>query len=263
MIRHILANCKLGQLKNGVQLAPRMITNSLNINCHSIDFKDKSDYTKLYTLNSNLLFNRKKVINFGGDHSIAISTLQATIDVFSDTKVIWIDAHPDCNTYEASISKNLHGMVLSQIFGLNKLLNFGYNKLDFKNIMYIGIRDLDLFEKKLIDNNNINFISVDEINNKPEKTAKKIMDFVDNHNVHLSFDVDSLDPKIISSTGTPVNNGIDYLSLNLFLSNLKLNKLKNADIVEFNPNLSSNDYKLYMELDMIKSIYHLIYNIMK
>lgn len=263
MIRHTLANCRLGQLKNGVQLAPRMITNSLNFNCHSIDFKDKSDYTKLYTLNSNLLFTRNKVINFGGDHSISISTLQATIDVFQDTKVIWIDAHPDCNTFEASISKNLHGMVLSQIFGLNKLLNFGYNKLDFKNIMYIGIRDLDLFEKKLIDDNNINFISVDEINNKPEKTAKKIMDFVDNCNVHLSFDVDSLDPKIISSTGTPVNNGIDYLSLNLFLSNLKLNKLKNADIVEFNPYLSINDYKLYMELDMIKNIYHLIYKIMK
>jgi arginase len=265
MIRHTLANCKFGQLKDGVQKAPRMIIDNIELKPlnYLLDFKDKTDYTKLYTLNSNSLFNKNKSINIGGDHSISIATLQATIDVFPTTKVIWIDAHPDCNTFEASITKNLHGMVLSQIFGLNKLLNFGYNKLDFKNIMYIGIRDLDLFEKELIKSNNINYITVDEINNKPEKTAKKIMEFVDNHPVHLSFDVDSLDPKYISSTGTPVINGIDYLSINLFLSNLKLKNIKNVDIVEFNPNLSTNDYKLYMELDIIKSIYHLIYKIMK
>jgi arginase len=267
MIRHILGNCKLGQLKDGVQKAPRMITDNLHINNkplnYLIDFKDKSDYTKLYTLNSNSLFNQNKVINFGGDHSISIATLQATIDVFPTTKVIWIDAHPDCNTYESSITKNLHGMVLSQIFGLNKLLNFGYNKLDFKDIMYVGIRELDLFEKELIESNNINYITVDEINMNPEKTAKKIMEFVDNKPVHLSFDVDSLDPKYISSTGTPVINGIDYLSINLLLSNLKLKNLKNADIVEFNPNLAINDYKLYMELDIMRSIYNLIHKIMK
>ena len=240
-------------------MAPKMIIDNLDLKCNYLNFKDKTDYTKLYTLNSNLLFSKNKIINFGGDHSISIATLQATIDVFPDTKVIWIDAHPDCNTFEASISKNLHGMVLSHIFGLNKLLSFGFNKLDFKNILYIGIRDLDSFEKKLIDNNNINFISVDEINFKPEKTAKKIMDFVDNHNVHISFDVDSLDPKHLSSTGTPVINGIDYSSLFSTLSKLKLNNLKNVDIVEFNPQLAVNDYKLYMELDIVRYIYHLLY----
>jgi arginase len=267
MIRHTLANCKIGQLKDGVQLAPKIITESLQYNnknliCNSINFLNSTDYTKLYTLNSNLLFSNNKIINFGGDHSIAISTLQATIDVFPDTKVIWIDAHPDTNTYEASTSKNLHGMVLSQIFGLNKLFNFGFNKLSFKNIMYVGIRDIDPFEKKLIEDNNINFISVEEINFKPQKTAKKLMDFVNNNPVHLSFDVDFIDTKYITSTGTPVIDGIDFNSLDLMLSNLKLNNLKNVDIVEFNPKLAYNDYKLFMELERIRKIYYLISKIM-
>jgi arginase len=124
-------------------------------------------------------------------------------------------------------------------------------------ILYLGIRDIDIFEREMLERYNIQYISCDELNNFDKRTIKKIDQFIDNYPVHFSFDVDSLDPSFIESTGTPVDKGLDpYKFLNMANQTKMKKNIVNMDLVEFNPDLQSNPYKLFRELEIIKSIYH-------
>ena len=80
--------------------------------------------------------------------------------------------------------------------------------LKFKNILYIGIRDIDHFEKSIIQDKGINVITMDDIQNNMGHTLQNIRNFIGTSPIHLSFDVDVLDPSIMPGTGTPVPNGI-------------------------------------------------------
>ena len=97
---------------------------------------------------------QNKKINIGGDHSMAIATVADSLNRVppGKLKVIWFDAHPDINTYKSSISKNYHGMPLGYLTGLCKSHYFPFitNYLNFENLLYIGIRDIDEYEKKII-----------------------------------------------------------------------------------------------------------------
>ena len=149
----------------------------------------------LYTSNQSIV-GRK--INIGGDHSMSIATVADSLNKFADKdlKVLWFDAHPDINTYESSKSKNYHGMPLSYLTGLSKNSDFSFihHTLDFDNLMYIGIRDIDHYEKKIIEEKNIKYISCNEVNHNLNKSLDKIINFIGNSPIHLSFDVDCMDP---------------------------------------------------------------------
>lgn len=263
MYRNIYAMCKMGQKKLGVEKGPKVFKDYLNlVDGHHMDIKKIDDYKKLYNLNLNLLNRFIKPVNIGGDHSISFATLSSSLIAFNGKiKTIWVDAHMDCNTFESSPSGNLHGMPLSQAFSkLPDIFNFHGNTKYYLSpesmILYLGIRDIDIFEREFLEKYNIHYISCDEINNFDKRTIKKIDQFIDNYPIHFSFDVDSLDPSFIESTGTPVDKGLNpYKFLNMVnQTNMKKN-IVNMDLVEFNPDLQSNPYKLFRELEIIKSIY--------
>tara|TARA_Y100000389_G_scaffold5404_1_gene5183 strand:+ start:15653 stop:16468 length:816 start_codon:yes stop_codon:yes gene_type:complete len=235
---------KDGQQKEGVNKTPDNIDflinkNIIRYNVPIIDHLSPMNnlYNNLYNLYN---YNTKIIgprINFGGDHSMAIASLAYSLNEFKNLKVIWIDAHADINTLNDSVSKNYHGMPLSFLTGLDKDNKFSFikNLLDFDNLLYIGIRDLDNFEKEIIVSKKIKYISVEEFNNNNEKSLQFIKNFIKNSNIHISFDVDSMDPSLIQCTGTSVKNGL-FLEPVKKLFNMLINadNIVNFDITELN-----------------------------
>ena len=139
----------------------------------------------------------------GGDHSVASSSVLASLQKFRNLHVIWIDAHPDIHTYTSSVSGNKHGTPLSVCTGLEKThwaSRLSLKQLPFDRLIYVGIRDIDDFEAEMIKKHNIRHY-----------TPQQAIDFMrENSNlpIHISFDVDALDPMYISSTGPRVENGL-------------------------------------------------------
>lgn len=232
---------KLGQKKNGVQNSYKLFKNIGKIvNCKNEGNNLFYNLTNLYLQNSN---SQEKNLNIGGDHSMAISTVADSLNKRKNLKVLWFDAHPDINTYEKSSSKSYHGMPLAYLTNLDYNENFKFikNHLKFENLLYIGIRDIDTYEKEVIDKYNIKYIKSEELNSNPKETLQKINEFLGNDYYHLSFDVDGLDPSFIPCTGTAVENGLDLEKTKYILDNLNTKKMVNMDITELNFELGNEE----------------------
>ena len=193
----------------------------------------------LYTTNSNIHGPR---INIGGDHSMAIATIAHSLNNYEDLKVIYFDAHADINTLEESESKHYHGMPLSFVTGIDYNKNFSFikNKLKFENLMYIGTRCLDKFEVDELYKQNIKYLTPDDINNNYKESISKIVSFIGSSPIHISFDVDAIDPEYIPSTGTPVKNGVNLQTAINTLHVLRSNNMVSMDITELNMNLGTD-----------------------
>lgn len=257
---------KLGQRKFGVEKAPDIVVNYLKrkqckMNIHKVPCKEHPHFfynniNNLYDINESINHNNFR-LNIGGDHSMSIATVAYTLNKYPDCKVIWVDAHADLNTYEKSDSKNYHGMPLSFLTGIDKEDRFGFidKKLSFNNLLYLGLRSIDSYEKKIIDKYNIKCISCNEINTNTQSTFKEIDDFLDNKPFHLSFDVDGIDPLLISNTGTPVEKGINEESgIQLLNYLVKKKTLKNMDLTEINTHIYDKD-----DPSSIKKTLNLVY----
>ena len=190
----------------------------------------------IYIWKRDYLFKSKTL--FGSKTSLYIMPFERSIDIdsYSDLKLVWMDAHADINTYNASSSKNFHGMPLSILTGIetNSSLNFINNYIDPKNILYVGVRDIDPFEEEIIDKYDINIISIDELHNNNKESWKKISNFTGDNPVHFSFDVDVLDPSIMPSTGTSVKKGLELEPCKVIIDKMKDKNLVSIDLTELN-----------------------------
>jgi len=235
---------KYGQTKPGVELGAFRMSKYLlkyRSNIENKTLYPDTDNNLIY--HKNVFYEKKKLgiddncIVLGGDHSIAIGSVLGTLNSGSSKKkgVIWIDAHADINTIEKSKSKNIHGMPLAFITGLENSWKWTDKliKLKMKDLYYWGIRDIDPFEKSIINKTN----TVDKIDEFDQIIEK--YDYL-----HVSFDIDALDPTLTPSTGTPVNNGLGIEEVGLFFDKLITSK-KNytVDIVEYNPEIGNDTDK--------------------
>lgn len=235
--------CLLGQKKNGVQLGggvilrhilPKQPNRAIQVNqiqVNQVDINRYADYKKGYKLIKRNLRHGRFNINLGGDHSIA-ATIQPMLDYYrEDLLVVWIDAHADLNTYQASLTKNIHGMPVGALTGLmDHWYRIKKNRtlLHMQNLIYVGIRDLDNFEQEtIIKNRIVNFPTYtnDVIRAIQQHPAKYI---------HISCDIDSMDPSIMPSTGTKVLNGLSMKNVIHIIETTKP-RLVGFDLVEFNP----------------------------
>jgi arginase len=237
----ILFPHNLGQTKTGVEKAPKYLNKYIDHKKHKVSsIKNTGDLFKnlknLYNANKKI---KGKRVNIGGDHSMAIATIAYTLNKYPNVKIVYFDAHADLNTYKKSKSKHYHGMPLSFVTGLdnNSKFDFIKNKLNYDNLLYIGGRCWDIFEREEIYKKNIKFLTPDEINNNFEESMNKILAFVGDSPVHVSFDVDSIDPKYIPSTGTSVKNGVELKNAITILDKLNSKNLVNMDITELNMDL--------------------------
>jgi arginase len=250
-----LGQKKIGLEKTGVYIKPKIKNTFIDVPCiNNVKPKNFFLINNLWNLYYQNILTCDNKINLGGDHSMSIATVADSLNRVKQDKlkVLWFDAHADINTYKSSKTKNFHGMPLSFLTGLSNYHEFSFinNKLNLNNLLYIGIRDLDKFEQSVLEKYKISFLTVDNINKNPEKSCKLIKQFIDNDPYHLSFDVDVMDPKILSSTGTPVNNGLKLKNTKFIIDNLSKKNMINMDIAELN--LEIGDKKKSM-----KNILHL------
>lgn len=204
----------------------------------------------------------------GGDHSLATGSLAGVSKFYEDDlAVVWIDAHGDINTFETSPSGNVHGMPLAASMGVGakSLTNLFFDgvKVNSKNVFIIGARDLDKGELELIEELKLNVWTMDDIKSigmdKLCEQVKEKLICLGVNNVHISFDVDSIDPVHIKGTGTPVPNGFTVDEGKEILKTLFDTKLvKSMDFVEFNPKLDDTDVTLNNCMDILKEVGRLI-----
>lgn len=181
-------------------------------------------------------------IVLGGDHSIAIGTISGVMQHKKNLGVIWFDAHGDINTDMTSPSGNIHGMPVSVLLGMghSKLTSIGGDvKLNAKNIVFIGSRDLDAGERKLLKELGITVFTMHEIDRYGmayviEKAIEVASEGTDG--IHVSFDVDCMDPVHAVGTGTRVPGGMTYRESHFALEMIaQSDKLVSAEFVEVNP----------------------------
>lgn len=245
MFKHIIMSTNHhGQTYSGfrktMKFCEKMISQKYDIHHVPSNYDLKTNLNLLYEKNVELKGPR---LNIGGDHSMSIATGACSLNVFPHVKFIWIDAHPDINTYESSSTKNVHGMPLAYLTGITDSNNYPFlhKILKYENLLYIGIRSVDPHEEHIIKNNNIGVIKSRLCNNDIYEVLNQIDDFVGkNYPLHVSFDVDSLDPAIIPSTGTPVKGGLRKSSAKKILSHLLENhNVFNMDFTELNLTLGT------------------------
>lgn len=195
-------------------------------------------------------------LQIGGDHSMAIGTISGVARAVkerlgADIKVIWVDAHADINTVETTETGNLHGMPVSFLAGLNKETIDGLDWIDVclkpENLVYIGLRDVDKDEKEVLKKNKIKCFSMHEVD---RYGIGSVVDMAVEHlskgdgaqsPIHLSFDIDALDPSVAASTGTPVRGGLTFREGHYICEALfATGRLVGLDMVEVNPALGEH-----------------------
>ncbi|KAJ1504965.1 Arginase, catabolizes arginine to ornithine and urea [Coelomomyces lativittatus] len=195
------------------------------------------------------------VLTLGGDHTIALGTVHGMLQKYGDQlRVIWVDAHADINTPTTSTSGNLHGCPVSFLMGFQDCLIPHFEwctqvRLLPHQLVYIGLRDVDLPERKLLRQANIKCFSMFDVTKfgigAVLEMAVSYLNPDRNLPMHLSFDVDALDPSVVSATGTPVPGGLTfregiYICQALHATGL----LVSMDVVEVNPALAEDAHKL-------------------
>jgi len=185
----------------------------------------------------------------GGDHSIAIGTIAGVLQHKKNLGVIWFDAHGDINTEETSPSGNIHGMpvAVSLGFGHERLIAIGGadKKLQTDKFVFVGCRDLDVEERKVLKELGVTVFTMHEVDRlgmtEVIKRAIKIAGS-GTDGIHVSFDMDSMDPMYAQGTGTRVPGGLTYRESHLALEMIALSeKLVSAEFVEVNPIIDNNN----------------------
>jgi arginase len=183
----------------------------------------------------------------GGDHSISIGSISAATHQ-RNIGVMWLDAHADYNTPEISPSGNVHGMSVAALCGLGapELVNLGRpgQKIDPVNIVYIGTRDVDIEEGLAVRSSGASIFSMREIDDEGiGRIARQALARL-NHldEIHISLDLDFLDPDEAPGVGTPVPGGLSYREAHLLMEMLaESGKVTSMDVVEVNPILDERN----------------------
>jgi arginase len=185
----------------------------------------------------------------GGDHALSIGSIGGAA-LSRTLGVIWIDAHADINSPETSPSGHVHGMPLAAAIGRGPqpLVDVAAGgRLALKNLVYIGVRDLDPGERDLLRDSDALVYTMDRVDALGLLAVAHgaIEHLLSNsvEAVHLSFDLDSLDPTILPGTGTRVPGGFTYREARQLLTLLRESDLPiiSADVVELNPLLDSTN----------------------
>lgn len=225
----ILANKPLSPVTDGIKL--RYLDEVVRVN------------TELCNTVSKVISEGRFPLVLGGDHSIAIGTIAGVLQHKKNLGVIWFDAHGDINTEETSPTGNIHGMpaAVSLGFGHELLTSIGgrNTKLQADKLVFIGCRDLDAGERKVLKELGITVFTMHEIDRygmtEVIERAMKVAGY-GTDGIHVSFDLDSMDPAYVEGTGTRVPGGLTYRESHLALEMIALSeKLVSAEFVEVNP----------------------------
>jgi arginase len=229
------------------------------------------------------IFDEYFPLIIAGDHSTAYGTICGIKKAFPRKRlgVIWIDAHADIHTPYTTQSGNMHGMPLAMACGIDNLeckvndprgetveyweqiKNVGMPgpKIQPEDIVYIAVRDLEKPENYLVNKYNINFIETDEVKKLgPAVMAQRALEMLSHCDlIYVSLDVDSIDSRVSTGTGTPVPNGLtvdETKVLNVTLA--RDPKVCAWEIVEINPTLDTENRMAESAFEIMEATSHSI-----
>jgi len=216
---------------------------------------------KAYTLGAEAIKNGEIPLFLGGDHSAAIGSIGGVTHE-TPCGLIWVDAHGDFNTPETSASQNIHGMALAVLLGKGsqQLVDIGRPgaKMAPENVIMIGVRDLDVKEKRLLAGSGCTVYTmrdVDELGMHAilRKSLKKLKNIP---KIHLSLDMDAIDPQEAPGVGTPSPGGLTYREAQLIMETLcDSGKLQSADVMEANPILDTKNRTAQVAVSLLASLF--------
>eukprot|EP01016_Furgasonia_blochmanni_P050702 TRINITY_DN7876_c0_g1_i1.p1 TRINITY_DN7876_c0_g1~~TRINITY_DN7876_c0_g1_i1.p1 ORF type:complete len:350 (-),score=109.26 TRINITY_DN7876_c0_g1_i1:174-1223(-) len=191
------------------------------------------------------------VLTIGGDHSVGSGSISGLRETYENLKVIWIDAHGDCIIPEFSDYPHYHGMPAAHLLGwipdgTVKGFDWFSGKLKVEDIVYIGIRDIDADEKVHLKKFGVKYFCMDSVDELGiGETVRQALAYLDpkneGHPIHITFDVDGIDPLWAPGTGTRSRGGLTYREANYLLRKVaNTGNLVGLDIVEINPALEPN-----------------------
>ncbi len=197
----------------------------------------------------------------GGDHSLSIGTIGG-VSSQEPVGVIWVDAHGDSNSPTTSPSGNIHGMPMATLLGNGypELVNIGRPgaKLSGKDVVMIGIRDLDKAERDWLKQSGVKVYTMRDLDERGMGTVtREALEFLGGHNrIHISIDMDALDPNIAPGVGTPSPGGLSCREAQLLMEIIAdTGKLTSADIVEINPILDHENRTAKMAVELVASLF--------
>ena len=205
-------------------------------------------------------------IMLGGDHCLAIGSISAIARYCEDQgkklRVLWLDAHTDFNTALATPSGNIHGMPVACLCGNgpDALTTLSGTKPATKPDVFrqIGIRSVDSVEKKLVREASVGVYDmrhIDEVGMK-RTMEEALADIDENTHLHVSFDVDFLDPSIAPGVGTTVRGGPNYREAQLCMEMIAdTGRLASLDIVELNPAYDKRNQTAKLAVDLVESLF--------
>lgn len=201
----------------------------------------------------------------GGDHSIAAGAVTGVAAHFRKEKkqigYIWLDAHGDMNTPESSPSGNVHGMPLAAVMGygapeLVDLLGFK-PKVEPQNIVLVGVRDLDLQERRLVKKSGVRVFTMRDID---ERGMREVMADAlkyatdDTDGIAVSLDMDFVDPSDAPGVGTPVRGGVTYREAHLAMEMIAdSDAMASMEVVEINPVIDEHNRTALLGVELILS----------
>ncbi|MFL6585963.1 MAG: arginase [Luteimonas sp.] len=205
-------------------------------------------------------------IMLGGDHCLAIGSIAAVANHCRATgrklRVLWLDAHTDFNTSQITPSGNVHGMPVACLCGIgpDALTALGgvSPSMQVAQFRQIGIRSVDPDEKRLVKEHGLDIYDmryIDEVGMR--RVVEEALEGLDEDtHLHVSFDVDVLDPTIAPGTGTPVPGGINYREAQLVMEMIAdSGRLGSLDIVEVNTALDQGNTTAELAVDLVESLF--------
>ncbi len=203
----------------------------------------------------------------GGDHSIAAGTVSG-IAAFArpagkKVGLLWVDAHGDINTPESSPSGNIHGMPVAALLGYGppELTEIGGGgpKIDPANVVLVGIRSLDDGERHLLKKAGVQVHTMSDIDRHGihrimKKALARLTDGTSY--LHVSFDLDAVDPTVAPGVGTPVKGGLDYREAHLIMEQLHdSGRMTSLEMVEVNPILDTGNASAAFAVELVQSAF--------
>lgn len=248
VLESIIDKTKINEIIN---IYAKDINKELEKNNKQKNLKSVNEFnSRLYSAILNTLNSDFFPLTIGGDHSIAIASALASIKKYENLGIIWFDAHGDYHTFETTTSGNIHGLPFATITNYKKsiLSNFhSGNYFNPKNAVLVGGRDIDEpFELENLKNAGVTVFSTEDIHKfGTDYIYSKAFDIASagTNGVHVSYDLDVIDPRLAPGVSIPAKNGISLKEAYDFVTHIIKNKekVKSFDLVEFNPLLDINE----------------------
>ena len=197
-------------------------------------------------------------LTLGGDHSIAMGTLGGMAATHGAGAVLWIDAHGDLNRPETSPTGNVHGMPLAAVLGVagESFAQVAYPTPSITKAALLGVRSLDPGERSLIRELGLRVYTMKELDERGVQvcTAEALDYLRGSPFVHVSLDLDAVDPMFAPGVGTPVRGGLSYREAHLALELVAESGLADSiDVVEVNPILDRENATGQLAVELVAS----------